>query len=93
MSEPKDPTTFNAPERETLNNLDVAALGQAVMTLTKEIWVLTDRQRVMEAVLAQKGMDISKEIKTFQPDADMQAELKQEGSALIERVLGSLSKG
>jgi len=38
-----DVTSFNKPDRTTLDNTDVEALGHAVLTLTHELWVLTDR--------------------------------------------------
>ena len=91
MSEPKDPTEFNQPERDILSSADIDGLGQAVLTLTKEIWVLTDRLHVMEAVLANKGIDISEDVKSYQPDAKMKSQLTNESSALIERVLNALA--
>lgn len=91
MSVEKDPTSFNAPDRQTLSNADIASLGQAILTLTKELWVVTDRMHVMEAVLANHGLDISEEIKVFKPDGAMSEKLNQEGAALIERILSSLS--
>ena len=92
MSAPKDPTQFNLPDRETLASSDVGSLGLAVLALTKELWVLTDRVHVMEAVLEKHHLDIREEIKRYQPDDAMTAELRQESTALIERVLNALSK-
>lgn len=92
MSPPKDPTSFNLPDRKTLDNVDIGSLGLAVLTLTRELWVLTDRIHVLEAVLAKHDLDIREEVKNFQPDDKMTAELRQESTALIERVLGSLAK-
>ena len=92
MSEKSNPTSFNSPDRVTLTDLDVASLGQAVLTLTRELWVITDRMHVMEAVLAKHGLDITDEITQHNPDSDLSDKLQQEGVALIERVLASLSK-
>lgn len=92
MSPTKDPTSFNLPDRETLANVDIGSLGLAVLTLTRELWVLTDRVHVLEAVLAKHDLDLREEIKQFQPDTEMTAELRQESAALIERVLAALSK-
>ena len=92
MSQTENPTSFNNPERQTLTNADVASLGQAILTLTKELWVVRDRMHVMEAVLAKHGLDISAEITQFQPDSIMSEKLQQDGTALIERVLSALSK-
>ena len=92
MSEEKNPTSFNAPERQILTDADVASLGQAILTLTKELWVVTDRMHIMEAVLAKHGLDISEDITQFKPDSQMSEKLQRDGTALIERVLASLSK-
>ena len=92
MNEEKNPTSFNTPDRQTLTNADVASLGQAILTLTKELWVVTDRMHIMEAVLAKHGLDISDEITQHKPDSILSEKLQQNGTALIERVLSSLSK-
>lgn len=92
MSTTKDPTSFNLPDRETLANVDVGSLGLAVLTLTRELWVLTDRVHVLEAVLAKHDLDIREEVKRFQPDENMTFELRQESAALIERILAALAK-
>ena len=42
------------PERRILRENRIDALGEAIIALTREIWVLTDRQAVLEAVLAGK---------------------------------------
>lgn len=92
MSEEKDPVSFNSPNRKTLTDADVASLGQAVLTLTRELWVITDRMHVMEAVLAKHGLDISDEISKYEPDSVLSEKLQKDGVALIERVVSSLSK-
>ena len=92
MNENANPASFNSPDRVTLTDVDVASLGQAVLTLTRELWVITDRMHVMEAVLAKHGLDRIDEITQHKPDSDLSDKLQQEGVALIERVLASLSK-
>ncbi|MCG8440966.1 MAG: hypothetical protein MI723_04070 [Caulobacterales bacterium] len=86
-----DPRSFNHPDRPTLSETDVAGLGAALLALTQEVWVLTDRLAVMEAVLARRGVDIRADIEAFEPDAEMQAELNARGKALVERVVGALA--
>ena len=92
MSEESNPISFNTPNRVTLTDADVASLGQAVLTLTQELWVITDRMHVMEAVLAKHGLDISDEITNHKPDNILSDKLQKDGVALIARVLSSLSK-
>ena len=92
MTKDLDPISFNKPDRVTLTEADVASLGQAILTLTQELWVITDRMHVMEAVLAKNGLNISSEIAEYKPDDELSEKLKQDGVALIQRVLSSMSK-
>ena len=91
MSEETNPTAYNRPNRPILEDTDMNGLGQAIITLTKEIWVLTDRLHIMEAVMAENGVDIVEQVKTYQPDEAMQAKLKVENEALIDRVLSAIA--
>ena len=77
----------------SINNLraeDLDKLGQALLSLTKELWVVKDRLRVLEATLAQAGVMAPDAVDTHQPDADLAELLDEECSALIKSVLGAL---
>jgi len=87
----KSPTRFNDPQRKTLDQTDVGDVGMAVLTLTRELCVLNDRVRVLEAVLAKKGIDVQDEINNFQPDEVLQKELNDQGQMLVKKVLEALS--
>ena len=91
MSEEINPTSYNRPDRPILSDSDINGLGQAIITLNKEMWVLTDRLNVMEAVMAENGVDIVEQVKTYQPDEALQAKLKAENEALIDRVLSAIA--
>ena len=91
MSEETNPTAYNRPNRPILEDADMNGLGQAIITLTKEIWVLRDRLHDIEAVMAENGVDIVEQVKTYQPDEAMQAKLKVENEALIDRVLSAIA--
>ena len=69
---------------------DIDKLGQALMTLTQELWVLKDRQRVLEALLADAGIVTPETINRFEPDAALSEQLSGERRALIDAVLGAL---
>jgi hypothetical protein len=69
---------------------DIDRLGQALLTLTKEVWVLRDRQRILEAMLEQAGILDPSALETFEPDAALADTLATERRALIERVLAAL---
>lgn len=87
----KDPVSYNNPNRETLAEADIAGLGQAVLTLTHELWVLTDRQAALEGVLKKHGIDAATEIETYEFDADEKKALDERGRALVERVSQALA--
>lgn len=91
MSEETNPTAYNRPNRPILEDADMNGLGQAIITLTKEIWVLTDRLHVMEAVMKENGVDIVDQLRTYQPDEALQTKLKAENEALIDRVLSAIA--
>lgn len=91
MSAPADPTAFNRPKQSILSDVDVDGLGQAVLTLCHELWIVKDRMAVLEAVLEKHGIDATSEIETFQPDEGLRARLDSDGRALASRVLGALN--
>jgi len=82
-----DPKSFNRPLRQTLTADDVPALGEALFNLTRELWVLTDRMMVLEAVLEQQGVPVQDAIEAFEPDEEMAGRMKVRGSALVQQVL------
>lgn len=86
----ESPTSFNAPDRKIFDDTDTSALGMAIMTLTKELWLQADRLRILEAVLEKKGIDVNQEIDDFQPDEQLQQELQDKGVSMLEKVLCSL---
>jgi len=91
MSLPKDPTEFNRPSQKMLSDTDIDGVGRAVMTLCHELWVVKDRMAVLEAVLADNGIDAETAIDAFQPDAALQDRLNRDGRALVERILSALN--
>ena len=86
-----DPTSYNKPDRKTLDAADLEAVASAVMALTREVWVLQDRQLVTEAILAERGIDIRDAIERFTPDEDLQQELNRRGEILTDAVMRALA--
>ena len=86
-----DPRSFNNPDRPTLTADDLPGVGQAVMTLTHELYVLIDRLAALEAVLERHGLDVSAEIEAFKPDAKQQERLNKRGRALVSRVTNAIA--
>ena len=74
-----------------LENPYMEAVASAVMALTREVWVLQDRQVITEAILAERGIDIRDEIERFTPDEELQKELNRRGEILTDAVLRALA--
>lgn len=73
-----------------LNDDDVDRLGQALFILTQEVWVLRDRQRILEAALEAAGVLDHAVIDAYSPDAKLVESLAQERQQLIDNVLQAL---
>jgi len=70
---------------------DLDRLGQALITLTKELWVVKDRVRVLEATLADAKLIAPDAVDRFEPDGELQAALGVERAQLIEQLLAALA--
>ena len=69
---------------------DVDRLGQALLTLTKEVWVLRDRQRILEAMLEEAGVLIPEAVDAYEPGDELKAALRDERNYLINSIFDSL---
>lgn len=79
-------------ERRILTDDRIDDLGEAILALTREIWVLTDRQAVLEAVLTEQGVDVGA-MDRYQPDDAMNAALAARRQRLLDNVLVALKAG
>ena len=70
---------------------DVDRVGQALLTLTREVWVLRDRQRILEAVLEKAGVITATAIDTYEPSEDLKTALRDERRHLIDSILNTLT--
>ena len=86
-----DPRSFNSPDRPTLTADDMPGVGQAVITLTHELYVLIDRIAALEAVLERHGLNVSEEIEAYKPSEEQQERLNERGRALVARVTNALA--
>lgn len=77
-------------QRRILQPDQIDQLAEAVLALTREVWVTRDRMRILETVLAAHGLDVHDEIDKYQPDATLQAELDAERDRLLSRVVQAL---
>lgn len=86
-----DPTDFNFPKGDLLRPEQIDNLGRALISLTREICVLTDRQMVLEKILADKGIDVADAVDTYQPDEAMQSQLDERTGAIIKTIVSDLT--
>lgn len=86
-----DPRSFNTPDRPTLTAEDVPGLGQAVLTLTHELYILIDRIAALEAVLQVHGLNVGAEIEALKPGEAQQHRLNERGRALVARITNALA--
>ncbi len=76
---------------QVLHETDIDRLGQALVTLMQELWVVKDRQRVLEAALADAGVLDSVAVDSYQPDTALAAELQTERQHLIDGIIETLT--
>ena len=76
---------------QNLRTEDLDRLGQALITLTKELWVVKDRVRVLEATLTDAGVMVPGAVDRFQPDTELSTSISAERAQLIQQVLGALA--
>ena len=72
---------------------DVDRLGEALLTLTRELWVMRDRQIVLERLLVDAGVLTKDQLDTLQPDEVLTQELGDERARLVNAVLQALDPG
>jgi hypothetical protein len=53
--------------RQFLGADQVDNVADAVLALARELWVVADRQLILEAALARHGIDAAAEIDSFEP--------------------------
>jgi hypothetical protein len=85
------PSQAQPRRRKALEPHDVDKVGQALMTLAKELWIVKDRQMVTEAVLAKRGIDIGEAVSTFMPDAALEAKLAAAREGLVKKLMQDLT--
>ncbi len=72
----------------TVDQLD--SLGEAILALTSEVWILTDRLMVLEEVLKSTGIDVAAAVETFVPPPAFEKRLDSRRDQLIAAVLSAL---
>ncbi len=79
------------PDADALGPEQIDDLGRAVLTLTKELCVLIDRQVIVEKLLEDAGIATAEQIDTCQPDDALQKVIDARTSEVVRAVIGELS--
>jgi len=73
-----------------LEKTDVDQLAKALLSLAREVWVLKDRQRILEAALEEAGVVTADLIDAWQPDETLSKELDEQRARFIDGLLQDL---
>jgi len=67
-----------------------APVLNAIASLAGELWVTKDRLRVLEAVLAERGLDVAEAVEHYQPGPELEAELNETRQRFITEIMQGL---
>lgn len=65
-------------------------VARAVVTLAKELWVMRDRQRALEAILEAHDIPVARALLEYAPTPARQAELDAERQAFVQGFVETL---
>jgi hypothetical protein len=81
----------DAAVRQTYLGADqIDDLARTLLQLAREVWVLRDRQRVLEAVLEDRGIAVSEAVERYQPGPQLQKQLDAERKAFVQGLMKTL---
>ena len=75
------------PEQEFFADPAIDRLLGMVMTLSAEVWVLSDRMRSIEHLLDSKGVVSRADLDAFQPDETAAQEIAEERNAFVKALM------
>ncbi len=76
--------------RTALPGNAATAQYRAVLTLARELWIVRDRQRVLEALLQSRGITHPGEIDDWELPATLQAELDAQCRAFVAAIMADI---
>lgn len=65
-------------------------VARLALTLAKELWMLRDRQHVLEDALAQKGVDVRELIERGAPQGEAAKAIEKDRQRFVGEVLAAL---
>jgi hypothetical protein len=69
---------------------DDGTLFHVLLNTLQEVWVMKDRQIVLERVLEDNGIDVTAAVERLQPDAALSARIDAERKIFLDTVLKPL---
>jgi hypothetical protein len=85
-----DSAAANKLAGDFLRQRRVDDLAAAYVSLLGELWVIKDRQAVLEQVLARHGIPAPEAVEQFEPGGEFKAQLDAERQAWVRRMIGAL---
>jgi hypothetical protein len=76
-----------AEEQNNESGKPVDAIFQMLLHTLRELWVIKDRQLILERVLDEAGINVSEAVQNYQPDAEFGAKLDKERREMLDRCM------
>ncbi|MFZ9625279.1 MAG: hypothetical protein ACO3AD_08460 [Burkholderiaceae bacterium] len=86
-SAPATERTSRNPEQTFFKDPAIDRLLGMVMTLSAEVWVLSDRMRSIEHLLDTKGVLNRADLDTYQPDAETAQAIAADRNAFVKALM------
>lgn len=87
-----DSKPVRAPNPAFFDHPAIDHLIGVTLELGAELWVQRERMRLMERLLAEKGLVTAQDIAAYQATPEETAELQAERDALVQRLYGILTR-
>lgn len=81
-----------APEPAFFDNPAIDNLIAVTMELGAELWVQRERMRIIEKILAEKGVVTAELIEQYTPSAEESAAVRAERDDFVQRLFGAFAR-
>ena len=81
-----------APEPAFFDNPAIDNLIAVTMELGAELWVQRERMRIIERILAEKGVVTAELIEQYTPSVEETAAVRAERDAFVQRLFGAFAR-
>jgi hypothetical protein len=90
MEDKADLPASETMRRRILSEEQLDDVGAAVIALAREVYVLTDRLRVLEQVLDDQGIKVHEAVERYEVSPELQSELDTKREKILGAVLKAL---